>query len=744
MKTMRKSTALFLALIMCLAFFSFGTLASNEDMSGQIVILHTNDVHSRIAAAESPGFAGVAAAKAYYESLGAYVLLFDAGDMLHGMPIANLSKGSFIVELMNAVGYDAMAPGNHDFNYTAPRLLELAEEMNFPVLSSNYTDDDTGLSVFEPYAVFDAEDLGIKIGVVGITTPEAATKSSPLNTIGYSFSGDNLYEVVQAQIDELIALDCDYIIALGHLGIDSESVPWRSVDVIEATTGINLLIDGHSHSTLQGIENAGFSTVSDKDGNDVVIASTGRYLENIGIVTIVDGVITAGYVEEELEPDADVAAMIDEINEELKPLLEQVVASTLVELTAARAPGNRTEETNLGNLCTDAFRYVTGADVALTNGGGIRDTSGAVLPVGDITYETLNGVYPFGNELVTINISGADLLAALEHGTAAAPGPSGGFPQVSGVTFEVHLYETENRVKNVMVGDEPLDLNAVYSLATNDFTQIGGDGYTMLAEYGVTAYYNALDEALVQYVVEMLDGKVGQEYANIEGRIVMVDMPAAWAVGEIGEAIDLGLVPFYMKWKYTEATTRAEFAELAVTLYELFTGKEIATATNPFNDTNNIYAIKAFTIGVTQGDGNAFTFNPDGTLTRQQAATMLARLAAALDMELPKEDMDFADSETVNSWAVEAVGQVQAAGIMGGVSGGRFSPMTSYERQQSIATILRLFNYANDNFDGVVEDVDDVEDVEDDVEEIDEEAEDEAEEVEDIEDEEEEDLEPAA
>ena len=691
MKQIRKHLALFLALVMCLSFLGAGALAADEDLTGQIVILHTNDMHSRVAEADSAGLAGVAAAKDYYESLGAYVLLFDVGDMLHGLPMANLSRGSNIVSIMNAVGYDAMAPGNHDFNYTSARLAELAEEMDFPLISSNYTDDATGKTVFEPYAVFDSAELGVKIGVVGITTPETATKSSPLNTQGYSFNGDKLAEIVQEQIDALQDLGCDYIIALGHLGIDSESAPWRSVDVIGEVSGLDLFIDGHSHSSLEDIEEAGYATVADKDGNEIVLTSTGNYLAHIGMVTIDGDSITAGYVTEELEPNEEVAAMISNMNEELKPLLDQVVASTSVFLNGERAPGNRTEETNLGDLCTDALLWASGADIALTNGGGIRVS----LDEGDITYGDLNAVYPFGNVVVTINIKGSDVLAALEHGTSAAPEASGGFPQVAGLSFELQLNAAAgSRVKNVMVGEEPLDPDKIYVLATNDFTQIGGDGYDMLAKYPVEGYYGALDEALVDFVSDVLGGDVGIEYAEPAGRIVIMDVPSNWAVVEMNAAIELGLVPWYMQWKYSEATTRAEFAELAVILYETITGAEITDyKAGVFPDTNSVIANKAYAIGVV--DGISGRFAGSEPLNREQAATMLARLAAALDHALPEAEMDFADSASVSNWAAESVGKVQAAKIMTG-DAGKFDPKGSYQRQQSIATILRLYNEVAD------------------------------------------------
>ena len=406
------------------------------------------------------------------------------------------------------------------------------------------------------------------------------------------------------------------------------------------------------------------------------------------MVTIDGDSITAGYADEEIEPDEDIAALIDRINEELQPLLDQVLAKTSVFLNGERAPGNRTEETNLGNLCTDAFIYITGADVALTNGGGIR----ASIEPGDITYGDLNTVYPFANIVVTLDIEGADLLAALEHGTSAAPEASGGFPQVSGISFELHLAEDEgSRVKNVMVGDEPLDPEKTYSLATNDFTAIGGDGYDMFGKYPITAEFGALDEALVEYISEALGGIIGEEYADVEGRITIIDIPSEWAWEEVNAAIEAGLVPGTMMWRYSEATTRAQFAELAVILYELVTGEEIEYEEGAFPDTNSVIANKVFAIGVVDGINGLFAGSEP--LTRQQAATMLARLANALDCPLPLEEMDFVDSASVAPWAEEAVGQVQAAGIMTGMGGGVFAPSESYQRQQSIATVLRLFEY---------------------------------------------------
>lgn len=506
MRAKSKLLSLLLTLCMVLTIIPNHVFAEESLSSGDVVIMHTNDIHSRVD--DSLGYTSVKAWKDYFETNGNEVLLLDAGDTLHGLPIANLSNGENIVEIMNQIGYDAMTAGNHDFNYGMNQLINLKNQMSFKFLVSNITKD--GANTFESSKVF--EKNGKKIGVLGIATPESATKTNPANVEGYSFNGDKLAQIVQGEIDSLKAEGADYIVALGHLGIDSESSPYMSTEIISQVEGLDIFIDGHSHNELpQG------QIVKDKTGEDVLLAQTGNYLDNIGKIVIKeDGTISASLINEK-KSDDKIDATISTMKAEIQPKLDEVVGYTSVLLDGSRDPGVRTKETNLGNLVADALKYVSGADVALTNGGGIRTS----VDVGEITYGELNAVLPFGNIVTKIQVTGSQIVAALEHGTSATPGASGGFPQVSGITYEIHTYLTENRVQNVKINGQAVDLNKTYTLATNDFTAVGGDGYDMFKSVTKLGEYSALDEALVNYIKQLPNGTVGEEYATEQGRIAI-------------------------------------------------------------------------------------------------------------------------------------------------------------------------------------------------------------------------------
>lgn len=514
------ASALAFALLFALAMPAF----AEEDLSGKTVILHTNDMHSRVDS--NLGYASVKAYKDELEKQGATVLVLDAGDTFHGLPIANLSQGQDIVDVMNAVGYTAMTPGNHDFNYGVEHLAELSNSANFDVLSCNLTEKD-GLPVFSTGKVYG------DVGVVGICTPETATKTNPLNVEGYVFNPDTMAELLQEAIDEVKAQGAKTVVVLGHLGIDPESAPWRSTDVIPQVSGVNVFVDGHSHSVI-GVEgekdadgkvlsyaSAG-EKVKDKDGNDVLLVQTGCYGAAIGKVTIDGDQCTAELLAAD-NKDADITKLIEDLMADIKPMLDTVVAKTEVVLNGERETV-RAAESNLGNLAADALRYVADADVALTNGGGIRVS----LEPGDITYGDMNAVFPFGNTVNKIEVTGAQLLAALEHGTAKCPELSGAFPQVSGITYKLDATKSENRVSDVMVAGAPLDESKTYTLATNDFTAVGGDGYDMFKDAKLLGIFGALDEAMVTYVESALKGTVDATYAEPRGDAT-ITLPAAAA-----------------------------------------------------------------------------------------------------------------------------------------------------------------------------------------------------------------------
>jgi len=614
----RKCFSIIMTIVMLFSLqFTFVFADTAAPIAEPIVILHTNDAHSKVDG--NLGYTSVKGWKDYYEGKGSAVLVLDAGDAIHGFPIANLSQGKNIVEIMNAVGYTAMTPGNHDFNYGTARLIELSKLMKFDLLSTNFTDKN-GAAAFTASKIYAAGDK--KIGVIGISTPETATKTNPLNVKDYQFNEKELAALVQAQIDKLKTDGADYIVALGHLGTDQESTPYRSTDLIGQVTGLDVFIDGHSHTTLEKGE-----AVKDKAGNEVLLAQTGTQLKAIGKIGINGEKITASLITEAKE-DATVKALIGAKNDEIKPFLDKVVAKTDIKLDGNRDPGVRTQETNLGDLATDALKYISGADIALTNGGGIRTS----VETGDITYGEINSVFPFGNVVVTIEITGADLLAALQHGTKSSPAASGGFPQVAGMNYEIHTYLDADRVQNVTINGEPLDLKKTYTLATNDFTQVGGDGYTMLAKYEKTGEFGAMDEALVKFIDKGLGGTVDNRYAKSQGRIKVMltpytDVVNHWAKDSIATVVEKDLFKGVSEKSFqpNAPMTRAMFvtvlgriSKVDATAYQKSEFIDVIP-----NSWYGGYVEWANENGIADGVGSD-KFAPSTAITREQMATILA------------------------------------------------------------------------------------------------------------------------
>lgn len=531
----KKLSALMLALAMLVMLFSTCAWAEQET-TGKLVILHTNDIHGRAVASLEDGAMGYAEIAQYKDDAldaGNAVLLLDAGDATQGMPIVNLSYGKTAIEFMNAAGYDAMTPGNHEFDWGLDNLLQLREVAQFPILAANITYTADGEPAFEPYKIFEM-DNGMKVGVFGLDTPETMTKAHPDKVKGITFAqGEELYACAQAQVDALAAENCDLIVCLGHLGTDDESEPNRSKDVIENVTGIDLFIDGHSHSVIEG-EMVG----------ETMLVSTGEYGHNLGEV-VFDGETLSARLIPALHQDEEVAALVNGVNDEVNAQLSEPFATTEVDLNGEREPGVRTEETNLGDFACDAMlwaaREATGLDVVavVTNGGGIR----ASIAAGDITMNDMKTVFPYGNEISVLTVTGAELLEALEAATCTTPDAIGAFPQVAGIEFTIDTtvpYENGemypdstyyapanpgSRVTINSVGGEAFDPEALYIIATNDFTAAGGDTYYAFKYANETSGYKtgvALEDALVNYLDEVLDGVVGQDYAEPQGRITVI------------------------------------------------------------------------------------------------------------------------------------------------------------------------------------------------------------------------------
>nr|WP_227871862.1 5'-nucleotidase C-terminal domain-containing protein [Paenibacillus bovis] len=455
-----------------------------------ITLLHTNDVHAH-ALEESPsmGLAKIAGLADLYREANPNTLLVDDGDAVHGTSFATLVRGESIIKVMNEMNFAALTPGNHEFDYGYERLLELSKMANFPFISANLTQKDTGAAPFEPYII--REVNGVKIGFFGLTTPETAYKTNPNNVTNVSFTDPT--EAARKMVAELQGT-VDVIVAMGHIGMD-QSTEQTSIDIVNAVPGIDVFIDGHSHTLL---ENGQLE-------NGTLIASTGEYGEHLGVVDLwVDkGDVTkkeAYTVDEKaaanVTPDPEVASLITSIQSSQEPILNEEVAKSSVLLDGSREKV-RAGETNLGDLITDAMRSVSGADAAITNGGGIR----ASIDAGSVTKGDVVTVLPFGNLVISIDVTGADILAALENGATDYPTAKGAFAHVSGITYKIDPAKPAgSRVHSVTVAGAPLDLNKTYNVATNDFLVAGGDEYKMFLGKQQTGTYGTLDEALIQHM----------------------------------------------------------------------------------------------------------------------------------------------------------------------------------------------------------------------------------------------------
>ncbi len=497
----------FLAMAM-IALFVMGCASSEEAYQlepapdGTLTIFHTNDTHARVTEGKyaGMGFAKVATLIEETRAMGDPVLYLDAGDTFHGQTFATLTEGESIVQVLDTVGLDLLTPGNHDFNYGYDRLLELRDLANFKVITANVVKD--GKRDFPSYAII--EKGGYRIGVFGITTPETAYKTHPNNVEGVTFQDPT---ATAQRIVSALEGKVHLIVALGHIGIDDASEK-NTYDILESVEGIDLFIDGHSHSTIEGGMMVG----------DTLLVQTGEYDKNLGKVTITfdagEPTLSAELISKEAAADLmeneEVAAAIAEINTYIDEITSEMVGETSVALEGAREYV-RTGETNLGNLASDAMLAETGADVAFTNGGGIRGS----IAAGSITVKDIITVFPFGNYVVTKDVTGAELLTILEHGIRNYPATEGGFPHIAGMELTFNsAAEPLSKITSLTIQGKPVMEDMVYTLATNDFLAAGGDGYTMLKDKDITGEYGALDEVLKMYIqmytpiAPMIEGRI--------------------------------------------------------------------------------------------------------------------------------------------------------------------------------------------------------------------------------------------
>ncbi|MDY0255871.1 5'-nucleotidase C-terminal domain-containing protein [Gudongella oleilytica] len=504
-----------LSLVMILGLVIMPNQAAFAAEVQTLTIVHVNDVHGRVeenAGSKELGFAKLRTAVEMMKEEDPNLLFLNAGDAFHGTTIVNLTSGEQMVEMMNAMEFDAMVPGNHDFNYGYEQLMKLKGLAEFPILGANIVHENTTKSDFDPYVIYTMEN-GLKVGIFGLGTDETKYKSSPKNTVGIEFT--DAVAAGKKMVAELQS-KTDIIIALVHLGDDASSINTSDKLAMEVP-GIDLIVDGHSHTILK----------EGKLVNGTLIVQAEAYTKNIGIVKmeITDGALTSAaarlmpYEEAAvLEADEEILGLIAEVKVVNEPIVSVVVGKTLVELDGVREHV-RTGETNLGNLITDAMRMSTGADVAFTNGGGIR----ASIDVGDITVNEILTSFPFTNTLAVIEVTGAELLAAIEHGVKDYPAAAGQFPHVSGMKYTFDAGKPAgSRVTMVMIGDEALDPAKTYKVVTNDFMAVGGDGYTMFSNKPFVGEGGLLSDVLIEYVEANVEISPA-----VEGRVTAIPAPPA-------------------------------------------------------------------------------------------------------------------------------------------------------------------------------------------------------------------------
>ena len=675
----------------CMVLCSLNAVVFAKD-SETIVILYENDVHCAV-----EGYSKLAAMKNELKSEYEYVGVVSSGDFVQGGTLGAVSKGEYIVELMNLVGYDAIAPGNHEFDYTISRLTELYELSETKYISCNFAKIGEEKTYFEPYTIVSYGD--VDIAYIGIITPETITSARPSQfrnengEIIYTFNESRLYELVQESIDEATENGADYVIALSHIGYDESGELNDVTDVIENTDGLDVVLDAHSHSVIEE------KIVKDKSGDDVLLSSTGTGFENIGKLTIANGEFDTELVKTETytKTDADVDAYIAEINESYAELGNKKIGESKVELITHNEEGVRlvrTAETNLGNLCSDALFFVTNADVSYVNGGGLR----APIKSGDMTFNDIYSVFPFNNRIVTAEITGQALLDMLEMSMISYPQEDGAFPHMSGITFSVNksipssIKVDENgfftkvdgdyRVYDVMVLDKEsgnykaLELDKKYILAAADYYILNfGSGMSMFKAAKVVESEGMLDvEVLERYITDNLNGVIGEEYKDVVNRITFTD-------------------GYENADNEDKAVTRAE---AIVALWNM-EGSPASDFAMKFDDvsaeTPYAEAIRwAAAVKIVNGCSES-SFAPDDVLTREQLAAILWRYAKSenIDVSIGENTniLSYEDVFTVSDYAIPAFQWTCGSGIMSGNTISTLAPKNAVNESQLEEALFR-------------------------------------------------------
>ena len=533
-----------------------------SEKSNDIVILHTNDVHCGVQ--DSIGYDGLMLYKKQLLQKHNNVILVDAGDHIQGGTIGQITSGEAIIDIMNELEYDVVTLGNHEFDYGIEQLENIKNKLNCEYISSNYCYKKNKESIYPPYKII--EKSGKKIGFIGVATPETLTKSYLITLLDdkgeliYDFLTENhnqeLYERVQKHIDELQEKKVDYIIILAHMGKGGDSLEEdTSIELLKNLKNVNALIDGHTHLIYS-------EKTPDKNNNNVILVQTGTKLTNIGVLTIHEnGTLSHENIDEvPYDPtlaeqtlnvtrsskiryvDKDMSEFINDIYDSFSDKLNEVIGKSdflinvyknATESTDSHTQLSRIGENALCNLVADSMRELGEGDITILNAGTVR----ADINKGNITYQNVLNVLPYSDDIIVKEITGQTILEALEFGVRNFPEQNARFPQVSHITYKLDTSINssvvvdenkvfkklggENRVYDIKINGEKLDLKKKYTISSRYFILNGGDGYSMFANCETIKTSLGVDnEVLLHYIRNNSNGTIPIKYKAAEGRLL--------------------------------------------------------------------------------------------------------------------------------------------------------------------------------------------------------------------------------
>ena len=540
-------------IIVCMYIICLTGCRQEPELHDDIYIFYTSDVHCGIE--DNLTFAGLKAVIDDTKAEHPNVVLVDLGDYVQGGTLGVISKGSLIIEMMNAMQYDIATFGNHEFDYGMDRLAELMDMAEFDLVASNVIYIGSKKNIFENIPEYIMKEYdGVKVAFIGVLTPETPTTSTPEyfmedGEFVYDFysgnDGMNLADKVQKTVDEARSAGAKYVIALTHLGAMEVIAPYDSISLIHHTNGIDAVLDGHAHMTIIG------DMYPNKDGKDVLLSSVGTKMENAGELIIgKDGTITSMLISETNSQSEEILKKAEEIHGELDQILNEKVGTAEADLLITDADGIRicrSRECGIGNLVMDAYRNILGTDIAVINGGSIRDS----IHAGDVTYGNILSVLAFMQESVTVEATGQQIIDCLEFGCQRteplyvfdgnAAGEYGAFIQVSGLKYTIDTsipspvvldenkmligFEGERRVSDVLVEKDgeyvPIDPQGLYTVAGPDYLMLqNGDGNTAFSQSRRMITSGPVEvDIMIEYLKNI--GSIPAEYAEPEGRITV-------------------------------------------------------------------------------------------------------------------------------------------------------------------------------------------------------------------------------